>query len=279
MKISAFGQSIEIQYGNIAFQPSGEGYYCSHDQFYLDIKGVAKYHVLPEEDIIVIEKYPELVNDYVINTWLYGTVFAYLLQWHDFLVLHGSAILVNGKAVIFSGNSGAGKSTTAANFIARGYQLLTDDVVVLKRRKDGQLELVPGPGKVKLWADALDNLGHNSANLLQVINKESKFELPVKQAITLPVTVAQFYELNPFSENVLEILPLNNAGKIQTLIKNTYRYQMLKPMNKLSTHLQDIARLAASIEVFKVTRPAGQYRLDELIDALEKSALSVGRGD
>ena len=54
-----------------------------------------------------------------------------MLQHRGYLVLHGSAVLVNGRAVVFSGDSGAGKSTLAASMVHHGYQLITDDVVAI----------------------------------------------------------------------------------------------------------------------------------------------------
>ena len=54
---------------------------------------------------------------------LFGAVFATLLHMRGMLVLHASAVVRDGKCVIFLGDKGAGKSTTALTMIANGYAL------------------------------------------------------------------------------------------------------------------------------------------------------------
>lgn len=62
---------------------------------------------------------------------LLGPVIAILLHRLGSLVLHGSAVELNGEAAIFLGDKGAGKSTTAASLVAAGYPLIADDVVAV----------------------------------------------------------------------------------------------------------------------------------------------------
>lgn len=270
-KVSAFGESINLIIGSVSAPDSGKTYFCDENQFYIEISDVAKYHLVVAENILFIEPNINLTDLYPINTWLYGTIFAYILQSRGYLVLHGSAVLVNDRAVIFSGDSGVGKSTTAAAMVAHGYPLITDDVVALRYNSVGQLVLIPGPQRVKLWDDALTKFGRSSDGLQQVTNKDNKYELPIENYQSKEVVVAQFYELN-HSEDCYEIYLIEQIGynKISTLIKNTYRYAMLRSMGKLSLHLQQIAQLATSIEVYQVTRPQNQYLLDELLQKISQ---------
>ena len=46
--------------------------------------------------------------------------------------LHATAVVVDGEAVAFLGDCGYGKSTLGAAFLARGFPLLTDDVLALE---------------------------------------------------------------------------------------------------------------------------------------------------
>src|SRR3569623_1241995 len=64
-----------------------------------------------------------------VRTLLAGRLMGYLLRQRGYLALHASAIALHGRAARFLGESGAGKSTTAAAFHARrGCQVLADDV-------------------------------------------------------------------------------------------------------------------------------------------------------
>ena len=67
---------------------------------------------------------------------LLGPVVAILLHRRGYLVLHGSAIELNGEAAVFLGDKGAGKSTTAASLVARGASLIADDVVAVGLQGD-----------------------------------------------------------------------------------------------------------------------------------------------
>ncbi|WP_226624274.1 HPr kinase/phosphorylase [Alloyangia pacifica] len=49
----------------------------------------------------------------------------------DPLILHATAVAVNGRALVIRGASGAGKSGLALEMMARGAQLVADDRVVL----------------------------------------------------------------------------------------------------------------------------------------------------
>lgn len=269
-KITAFGTQVNIAECKIvAPQADVLSWHCDDLQFYLQIKDVATYQVIPAQNIINIEKASTLQDEYLINTWLYGTVFAYLLQHRGYLVLHGSAVLVNGRAVVFSGDSGAGKSTLAASMVHHGYQLITDDVVAIRAGENGQLLIEPGPSRVKLWSDALTQVGKSSNGLQKVINKEDKYELPISKSHPDAVPLAQFYELNPAEEcGKIEMTQQQANDKINTLIKNTYRYQMLKPMGKIAQHFHQIVSLAKQIEVYKIVRPSNQYLLNELTNIL-----------
>ena len=59
-----------------------------------------------------------------------------LLNVHDGMLLHASASIIDGKAYLFLGKSGAGKSTIAKLFIEQ-YPRVADDTVILKKEDGG----------------------------------------------------------------------------------------------------------------------------------------------
>ncbi|MDQ3489403.1 MAG: hypothetical protein M3468_16945 [Acidobacteriota bacterium] len=60
-----------------------------------------------------------------------------LLKRLGVLVWHGAAVAKNGRAVLLSGVSGSGKSTTTLNLLRLGYRFIADDVVLLRAGKAG----------------------------------------------------------------------------------------------------------------------------------------------
>lgn len=63
--------------------------------------------------------------------WFQGRVFSVLLHIHGVFNIHSSAVVCDGRAIAFAGDSYAGKSTLALSFLQSGYRVLTDDVLPL----------------------------------------------------------------------------------------------------------------------------------------------------
>jgi len=63
---------------------------------------------------------------------LLGKVMAFLQRQRGWLPLHASTVIVDGKGILFLGDSGAGKSSTAAAFHAHGHTVLGDDLGAVK---------------------------------------------------------------------------------------------------------------------------------------------------
>ena len=96
-----------------------------------------------------------------------------LLKNH--FVLHASAWVVGGKAVMAVGQSGAGKSTMASWFGRHGYPILTDDCLVLHRDSGSDPWMAqPSYPSVRLWPDSIDALGIDSAELREFAHYSGK---------------------------------------------------------------------------------------------------------
>lgn len=78
----------------------------------------------------VKSKYPELTDDYAEHLGTSVLFYKELLKNHNGFLLHSSAVVVDGKAYLFSANSGTGKSTHTSlwlqKFGERAY-ILNDD--------------------------------------------------------------------------------------------------------------------------------------------------------
>lgn len=271
-EINIFGMSVQLLWQPLESKPYVLQE-CTAEHFYLNIRDVAAYWVNPQQNQIIIERATDEVNYTIVATWLLGTVMAYLLQYHGYLVLHGSAVLINQQAVIFSGVSGAGKSTTASALVKQGYPLLTDDVIVIKTLTDGTMVLIPGPPQLKLWSDALILLEHSSHGLQSVANKIDKYQLPVTNHERALYPIRSFYELTPDSSNQeVDCCELFGIDKLQLLIRNTYRYNMLKPLNKLSEHFKSCSQLGAKIRTYQIKRSAASQSLAIIIDLVKSHA-------
>jgi hypothetical protein len=92
-----------------------------------------------------------------------------------YLVLHASALQVENRTIAIMGNSGQGKSTLAAWFASRGFPLLTDDCLILRKDGLGQQWLAqPSYHSVRLWPESANALGIDESALREFAHYSSK---------------------------------------------------------------------------------------------------------
>jgi hypothetical protein len=87
-------------------------------------------------------------------TYLTGPVLGFILRLRGDLALHASAVQIGGGALAIVGPHGAGKSTTAAALVTRGFSLVTDDVLRVRHAASGWIAEPYAPG-LRLWPDAV----------------------------------------------------------------------------------------------------------------------------
>jgi hypothetical protein len=92
-----------------------------------------------------------------VPSYLLGPVIGRILRLRGITCLHASAIDVGGRAVLFVGPKGAGKSTLAAAFAIRRVPVLADDTVSL-RESDLGWSAVPGYPRLRLWPESAHSL-------------------------------------------------------------------------------------------------------------------------
>lgn len=247
---------------------------ASKDEFLLNLEGIAKFYVVNGKEII-IEPYEEATME-DIRVFLLGSVFAALLHQKQYLVLHGSSIVVNGKGIVFTGISGSGKSTLAAAFWKKGYGFLTDDLCVVKLNGAGLPEIMPGFPKLKLWEDSAKLLGENIDLLVPIRSELQKYRLDAgamfaKEAVPL----SKMYILHNQNNSELRIERLQSTNKLEGLISNTYRYRFMKAQGGKSLHFKQITTTANAIDIYKITRDKKLFRPEQMLTILEKEMNEV----
>lgn len=78
-----------------------------------------------------------------------------ILKRHDRFAVHAGGVALGGRAVLFPGASGAGKSTIALACVRAGWEFLGDDLVLLRENDDGRLLVHAFPDEIDLTEDSL----------------------------------------------------------------------------------------------------------------------------
>lgn len=97
-----------------------------------------------------------LTND-DLATYFLGPVMGFVLRQRHITCLHASGVELHGQAVLFVGDAGYGKSTTAGALALRGIPVLAEDIVPLELTQDA-IWAVPGYPRVCLWPEAVEKL-------------------------------------------------------------------------------------------------------------------------
>lgn len=85
-----------------------------------------------------------------------GPALSLALELRGCLCLHGSAVVVNGRAVVFLGPKFHGKSTIATALTAAGASLISDDLLAVEHGPTVRVRA--GIPSVRLWQDAAAQL-------------------------------------------------------------------------------------------------------------------------
>ncbi len=242
------------------------GYYaqCLEKEYWFTMPDIAHFHIRDGKYVTVepLEK----ADDKSIQLFLLGSTIAAIMHQRNQLVLHGNAIRVGDKCVIFAGKSGHGKSTLSAALYKRGYQILTDDVAVI----NNQSEVEPSYPQLKLWKDTADKLGIDTQSLSCIRDQIEKYAIPLRDSFhSKPLPVAAVYILHPHYQKTIEITEAKGAHKFLPLKNNTFRSKMIKGFKMEKEHLSLCSQLANQIKLKHVHRPREGFSLDELVTTLE----------
>ena len=266
---------VAIKYGKVPDEIpdakiKGVRYQAGPGEFLLRVDNVGKYYVTNGNDIL-IERETGAADGEVL-LFLMGSAMGALLHQRNILPLHGSAIEVDGGGIIFTGPSSIGKSTLAGAFRKKGYNLLSDDVCAVLAKNSGDSHIIPGFPRLKLWADALKKLEKDREGLNRVRLDQGfeKYFVPFDNTGNGHIPVRSVFILGTTNTDEFEIEKLEGGYKIDPIINNTYRSRFLEGLGGKKEHFKQCAAVAAKAAVTRITRPRKGFRLDELMDLVER---------
>lgn len=205
-------------------------------------------------------------------TWVQGAAMSILLHQRGFLLLHASAVAVGDGAVAFMGESGWGKSTSAAALCARGHRLLVDDVVAVLAEPNAVPRVIPGFPHLKLMPEALAFLGEDGTNLPQVAGDDVKKMKFSREGFSAePVQLKHVFVLGEGEKCVIEPLPPQAA--LMELVKHAFvatRSEFLRLTGTAESHFANCTRLVQSASVCRLRRPKSFDMLPTMIEMVEQ---------
>jgi hypothetical protein len=211
--------------------------------------------------------WPKNVTFEYMVTYLMNPVLGFNLRLRHQVCLHASAVIVEEKALLVAGTSGAGKSTTAGCFAMRGHTVITDDISVLVHQ-DEQIRVYPGYPHLRLYGSSAEALTPEA--LPQLAPDWSKCFLDLQREeysfAAQPTPVGAVYLLTGRDEQI-EVQSMSPSEALIALMKNTYMdYLLDKEMRAADFKL--LALLSQSVPVRALTAPSKLDSLAELYEAI-----------
>lgn len=248
----------------------GLGWEIAAEQLLLKIDGVANYWVNGSREVW-IERQANASDDDV-RLFLLGSILGFLLHLRHILPLHASAIRTERGAVLFTGDSGAGKSTTLSAMVQHGYAMLADDVSGIVLDEKGNPQVLPAFPASKLFADSVAKLNRSIDGLSQVKASLNKYLLPIDSFCRGSIPLYAVYILDDRQGTKFELQPVErNIDKLAYFLFNTYRSLYVKAIGWEQEQFRIISQAIRHTKVIKVNRPAQGFQLDELVKRLEEN--------
>jgi hypothetical protein len=241
----------------------------NEQQHLIDVKGVARYLVTKGREIQV-DANPG-ASQQQIRVFLLGSAMGALLHQRGFLLIHGNAIEVNGKCLIFAGHKGQGKSTLAAAFAQAGYRVLSDDLCIINFAENGQPMVQPGQPHIKLWRDSLTHIGSLPENYKMVIPGEEKYLVPALSShCPEPLPLTTIFALRFHQKPGFTFQNLDHLEAMIALKNYTYRSEMAQRIHLPHVHFQIFTKLLKSVTLTRLYRPRGLALLDHLVKEIDQ---------
>jgi hypothetical protein len=240
------------------------------DGVVLCVPGTSRY--LIEQGRRILVDPDSAVSPRNVRLFLLGSAFGALLHQRGLLPLHANAIVIEGRAIAFTGRSGAGKSTLASLFHDRGHRLLSDDVCVIDFDGTGQPIVHAGIPHMRLWRDSLERSGRTADDFEAVLDGRDKYTVPAPWSeAPEAVPLGAVFTLTNASEDAgrIGIRRLRGAEALNALIANTYRGHYVARLGDSRRHWAASLDVVAKVPILELERPWSPDWFAATLDAVE----------
>lgn len=214
------------------------------------------------------------VSDHDIVTFLLGSGFGYLMTFRNQVAIHGGAITKNGKGIIITGVSGAGKSTVTNSLRSRGYDFISDDVCALT---DGgkKMHINLAYPQAKLCRDAALKLGYELTDLIYINEDRDKFAVRLKDRyVPEGMDFDLLFEIVLSPDDKLTFEEVKGSEALRIVHENLYRANdLFMGYGIPPVYMMKCLKAAGGARVFKISRPKDGDTLEEILEFVEKTVM------
>jgi hypothetical protein len=217
----------------------------------LSYEEAARYQINWGREIVVDRA--SAAEEQLVRLYLLGPALAVLLHQRQLLVLHASAVSVNGQAVAFAAQKGEGKSTFAAAMHSRGHPLVADDLLPVDLRDPQRLLVQPGFPQLKLMPEAAAQLSAAPADLPRLHPEfEKRAQAARRDFPRDPLPLARIFILESWDADSIE--PIPPQERFIELVRHSYLAPLLGMTGEAANHFKQVEALAQRVPVLRLKR-------------------------
>jgi len=266
---------LDIVFGDIPLiEKTDAGFHSADyditpDAYRITIKDVASYHV-SEGKRIIISADPNADQD-SIRLFCLSNAFAAALHQRKTIPLHCSAILDKGELVLVFGASGAGKSTTKAALLQKGYRPFSDDVCVPEfHAATNEIRLFSSYPMMKFWKETLEVTGLAFKADRKIRPNMEKYGIYFHGDFIIeslkPKLIILLEKDDTIATPIME--SISGVKLFQLLETNAYRGEYLGFSDLKKEHFMVFAQLAKQARCFVLKRPASGNFIQEVANKI-----------
>jgi hypothetical protein len=248
--------------------------YGDADCYELSYSDGTRFVVNAGADVVWGTFEPPLTND-DLATYFLGPVMGFLLRRKQITCLHASSVELRGSAVLFCGDAGHGKSTTAAALALRGAPGLSEDIVPLELTK-GRFWAIPGYPRVCLWPDAVAHLAGDETAFPKLTPVWEKRYLPLDgvraRFVQSKLPLGLIYILAPRSDaaDAPRVEPLRPKDSLLELVQNTYMNWLLNREQR-AEEFNVLGHLVQQVPVCRLVPHRDPGKIPQLCELIESA--------
>jgi hypothetical protein len=197
-----------------------------------------------------------------------GVGMAIALYQRGCLVLHSSAVSINGEIAIFLGAKGAGKSTMATLLSKNGHHIFTDDILRLSF-ENGSIKMYRGPKAIKLRKDSLEALKKSIKKFEKINGIKSKVLATTR--CNKPERIYDTAKVFVLSDgSTVSIDKMKRKKALGCIIKNSFIPNKLHVYNEtMDRHIRQCKKVVENFPVYTLSRPMSYSSSSDVAEALK----------
>ena len=211
-----------------------------------------------------------------VNAYLTGWGISILFYQRGAIGIHCSCVANEKGAVIISGASGAGKSTTTAHFLENGYHLVADDLSMVEIREDGVYACPAFPYQ-KLCRDAALDNGYDLNRLIYINEQKDKFLVPYSgEFSTEPVKLRCMLMLYRVSgDKSVEMEPITGIERLHHIVASMFIARLMEKKQAYAPATgEKCLKIAAAVpEMYALYRPVDRDTKKEILKIIDEHIL------